>query len=629
VSVRHRATPVREQGGWLTALCLASVLVVLAARVHPPGEVTEAWRSQLLGLVSVATTTLVAATVLMSPGLVLRARWDRAARAPLAVLPLPGVGCLLAVGILVWGTARSVDPHDTAQVGLLVILAATGAAGWRAGPFLDHGERRVLRLAALVFLFAIGRSLWSQGADGELYRDQIERTLEVGDRPDSRISYQVAALVAHGLGPYSEASQAWFTPYSFLDRGPIPGIVSSAVMLAMGTTPPPVLPEQPWTVYDVQGFMAYRIVMLMLALMALPAVYSLVRLVAGPSRALLAAVLVSTTPFFIHETYFTWPKLAATSLCLMAGYAVLCRRHLAAGLLVGCGYLMHPLALIALPTLGLVALLVEYRRTTNLGWGWRRYLGQAVLSGGALGIGTAAVVGIWRGLNRGHTGNGHFLRYVLQADAVPDPSFGEWLAARGTSIANTVIPFYRLRDTADPSINSIYAPSNDVVHFFFQYWTSLPFSVGIVFFPLLLLGLARATRCAPVATTFLVVVPFLAFAVYWGSYDAGLMREGLHPWFLTALAVWCIYWPGRPRDGRVGLPTRVTMGIRVLGALAMALGPAWSFTHTLVAPGHRLGDVAALSAMLVAAAALFAAAVRFALPLEPVAVNVSEARSHP
>jgi len=168
-----------------------------------------------------------------------------------------------------------------------------------------------------------------------------------------------------------------------------------------------------------------------------------------------------------------------------------------------------------------------------------------------------------------------------------------------------------------------------VVHFFFQYWTGLPFGVAIVFFPLLVLGLVRAARRAPLAFLCLVAFPFALFAVYWGSFDSGLMREGLHPWVLTVLGAWALVWPGRPSDSRLGVPSRVVLGLRPVEAVAMALVPAWSFQHVLVSPDRGLTDGVALGAVCLAGLGLAALALRGTGPLEPVGADVSRAASGP
>jgi hypothetical protein len=134
----------------------------------------------------------------------------------------------------------------------------------RARPrrLLDQQERRVLLVVGCVLGLAIGRSLWSLGPQGELYASTISRTLEVGDRSDSRISFEVTQLVARGEGPYSPLARSLFRPYNFSSRGPLPGLAASPVVLLAGGRPPAQRPDNPWLPFDPQGFMAYRLAMM-------------------------------------------------------------------------------------------------------------------------------------------------------------------------------------------------------------------------------------------------------------------------------------------------------------------------------------------------------------------------------
>ncbi len=91
--------------------------------------------------------------------------------------------------------------------------------------------------------------------------------------------------------------------------------------------------------------MAYRVAMMTFAATAFVALWDLTRRVAGTQAARVALVLAVTTPFLVHEIWFTWPKMLAAAFVLLAAICVLSRRPLSAGLLIGTGYLVHPSAL--------------------------------------------------------------------------------------------------------------------------------------------------------------------------------------------------------------------------------------------------------------------------------------------
>ena len=97
-------------------------------------------------------------------------------------------------------------------------------------------------LFVLVFAVGLGVSTWSYGPEGELYGGTISRTLEVGPRSDSRISYNVIALLAHGDSPYGTQGTFYYASYNFHARGPIAGLGAGAVVMAGGASPARGLP---------------------------------------------------------------------------------------------------------------------------------------------------------------------------------------------------------------------------------------------------------------------------------------------------------------------------------------------------------------------------------------------------
>src|SRR5207248_2538315 len=103
---------------------------------------------------------------------------------------------------------------------------------------------------------------------------------------------------------------------------------------------------------------------------------------------------------------------------------------------------------------------------------------------------------------------------------------------------NTLVPLrVFIAGADDPSLNAVGSTSPPVVHFWFQYWTALPFAVSLTALPIVAAGLWRAMRRDLLLVASLVLVPFVLFAVYWGSFSTGLIREGLHVWLLTTLAL--------------------------------------------------------------------------------------------
>jgi hypothetical protein len=387
------------------------------------------------------------------------------------------------------------------------------------------GEAAVVGLLLLLVAIGTAKATWSSGPESELYGDTVSRTLEPGDRSDSRISFHVVQMVNHGLHPSNHTAKGYFAPYSFSDRGPIAGVAAAPVVLGSGTEPPLALPDQPWRPYDREGFAAYRIVLEVFAATIVLSVFGLLSAFAPRRIAWAGTLLVGATPFVVHEVYFTWPKLLAASFGIAALTAALTRRPLVAGALLGLSYLAHPVGFfVTLAVLGVW-----------FGYEWRRLdLRRLVLSGAGIAVGVVVCSLAWRLVN---TDDFHqtdrFGEYLFTANLVRPVPLSQWVESRLRSLGNTVVPFEMLVfDRDELRLTSISRPA---LGFHFQYWNTLPFAVGLCYFPLFVVGLVRYTRDHLAIALWGVALPFAAFVLYWGSYVTGLMREGLQGWIVIAL----------------------------------------------------------------------------------------------
>src|SRR5262249_3414191 len=213
------------------------------------------------------------------------------------------------------------------------------------------------------------------------------------------------------------------------------------------------------------------------------AAFGWVEALAGSSRAVLAATLLAGSPFLLHEVYFTWPKLLAAYLTLLALLAVTRDRGFLAGCALGLGYLAHPAALFAIP-MALGLLLVR----SPGGWhapGVRRVFFQTtgILSGVAL------AVLCWRLANRGRIDQGAFVDYALMAYGRRAASFREWLGLRLDSLTHTLVPFTGLSGRPAPGV-----PEGGFPRLVFQIWLNLAFALGLTAVPAFLLALGHALR---------------------------------------------------------------------------------------------------------------------------------------
>ncbi len=542
-------------------------------------------------------------------------------------MPLPGLALLALTGALAWLLAGAISPRLVCAVIVVPAIAGLTLLSLRhdTSELLGPGERPVLALVSGVIAIAVGKALWSLGPAGELFAGLSSRTLEVGDRSDSALSFGIVRLIAHGTSPYGRLARGYFGGYTFSDRGPLAGLASAPVVMISGGRPPSGAVGQ-WAPFDADGFMAYRLAMMTFAGTAFLSVWSLARRVAGPRAGWLALILAVTTPFLVHEVWFTWPKLLAASLVLLAGIAILDGRPGAGGLLAGTGYLVHPVALLALPALLAVALWPDAAPR----WRHPRY-GPA----GRVLLGAAAGVLAWRIVNLHHYTQGNFLKYLtkpgrnqaftnqLLARLGGHPhaaTVGDWIRDRLVSLANTLVPLrLPLLSAHDPSINAANGhctpfcghTSPASIHVLFQYWTSVPFGLAIVFLPMLLAGLWRAGRRWPWAVTAVIVAPFVVFAIYWGDASTGLLREGLQAWVLALVVVLAAE---QCAEGFAWGRSRIARGVLALRAgemLLLAVLPVVLTRHRLISSSYRLSDTVAVSMIAVAAAAFAAAAWRF------------------
>ncbi len=592
----------------MLAIGVGALAAIVVGALDPVGS-SRAGRLFGLGLtlswwVRTLLTGCFALCTLYAPGLWLRARlrddsWLRSC----ALVWLPGFLLLAVSGVVAWALSAHVDPQLT--VALLTAPAPILLVALLRRPvdrIVAPSERAIALMMMLLLLIGIGRAAWSAMPDGELYGATVSRSLEVGNRSDSRIPYHAVQLVQNHVGPYGEVAESYYSPWSFSDRSPLAGLASVPAVFVAGAEPPLTMPDQAWVPFDPQGFAAYRIAMMAFAATVLVSVYGLLRVRFAESTARRAAIVVALCPFVVHEVYFTWPKLLSASWAFVAALLLVRRRPLAAGVALGFSYLAHPAGLFVVVALGLAWLLAPEagtftRRDPPLRW-TRRVQDVAVL-----GAGMGLVVGAWMLANRGHL-DSTFVGYLTDADGRSATSVDMWVRARLASLGNTFVPFRLwIADADNLSVVSLLGPTSRLVTVGFSYWSTVPFGVGLVFFPWYVLGLGRALWRAPVAVTSIVVAPLIVFWLYWGSTITGMTREGLHCWFVASVVV--AFFGLRSMGSRVAWEcVRWVASARVVEVLVMLLAPAMAATGIGEGPRFVRSDVLAVGLMVGAVLAL-------------------------
>jgi hypothetical protein len=523
------------------------------------------WGGQLCSLLAQGLACLCAAALLFLPGLALRLKRPELS---FALLPLPGMLYLSLVGLAMWVRPAAFSPHGVALALTLPVLLGL-AWLFRGAPLATLTtplERRVLVIALLAAGLAVAKAGYSLGPKGELYHNQISRSLEVGDRSDSRVSYHITQLVFHGQGPYSERARRYFHPWSFSSRGPLPGLAAATLMGLADAAPPWDMPDSEWRPFDAQGFVAYRIAMLVMGAMAFVMFFGAIKETLTERWAFFATAVAATTPFLLHEVYFTWPKLQAAGLTCAAVWLLARRRPLASGLCLGLGYLVHPLVLLSGPVFACLAVfnawgerssLKARTRATITSWLW-------------FGLGLGLFLLLWRVVNWPNFTQNVFWNYLASGEKGLS-----WLTTRLRSVGNTLIPLrLYLLDASNPGVNAIGAVSPGSIHFFFQYWNTAPFGFGILAAPALLFGLYQAARLRAWQFCAFAIPPFLLFSIFWGCNSTGMLREGLHVWVLSVIYLFALgLQTALGRDAGPPRWVRDLLWLRVVEILALLILP--------------------------------------------------------
>lgn len=569
----------------------------------PPFRIEPDNAYLLRQLLLVFLTAVAAMLFFLAPGFLLRQR------RPVAFIWVPFAGLMLLAlgGLLAWIAPHRASPAWISRITLLALVLYAAYRFWRVPivHYTDPLERRALLVIALVVAIGTAKATYSLGPSGELFRGTISRTLEVGGVSDSRLSYHVVQLIAFQKKPFSDFGKFLYRSYgswNFSHRGALASLTAAPIVLSGPVEVSAVMPAQNWTLFDPEGFAAYRIAMIVIAACGLLSVFGLARLFMPDDWAFLAFLVTVSAPFVVHEVYFTWPKLEAASFILLGAYLVLRGRYFLAGLAAGLGYLCHPSALLGVPSLAGLAILVapsasapSLLRKASI---WTRQL-AAMLAG------VAVCLVIWWLVNRKHYSQGQFLQYIRAADG-PFLSLAHWSKDRFDLFCNTVIPLYVFLFHSDrPGLNSVEGPSPAVVHFSFQYWDAIPFGAGLAYFFCLVRQLYISWSKTRAWLLLVFVLPLLIYTVYWGSDNTGMLRTGLHPWFLglliASVVVWYRFQSSSQRFWKLASWALLS---RVIGLVFILLVPPIAAHRTLYEGRFALSDIVCILVMLAGAIGL-------------------------
>ena len=539
---------------------------------------------------------------LLAPGFLLRHRFQQRHGFSFSAiwLPVPGMTALALLAVLAWVGPRPVKSVLICRIvlALFFLFATRQFFRIRFSTLVTRTELQVLLVIVALTSICFAKSLYSLGPVGELYHDEVSRTLEIGGRSDSSLPYYVAQLVATRDSPTSPFARELYATWSFSDRGQFVALAVAPLVLAGPTRIPGNRPYEVWTVFDPTGFAAYRASMIVFTACCLWFVFGIALLFLPEDWSLFAVMVCASAPFFVHETYFTWPKIEAAGFVLLAAYLVLRSRFLLGGLALGFGYLCHPSALLSAPAIFAVIFLepgFSVRPPASLWFAVRRSIRNALL----VSAGLAMCLLFWRVVNGSHYTQGQFAHFMVASGDLAQ-TIPNWLDYRFTSLLNTFVPLDQfLFHASDPNVNSVEGPSPAIVRFFVQPWSTVPFAVGFLYYfclwPIVGIGFLRARNWV----VWTLLIPVLIFAAYMGIDESGMLKEGLHAWVLTLLLFSVVmlkkYGAGFQTFWRV---CNWALLSRAFDLLAMMVLPAIWTQHSIIRPPFVLTDVLALVTMV-------------------------------
>ncbi|MDQ6835367.1 MAG: glycosyltransferase family 39 protein, partial [Actinomycetota bacterium] len=304
----------------------------------------------------------------------------------------PGVTALVGAAIVALGLLLPWSVRATCVGGALVIAASAIVCGVTAprplGPARGDLTGMVVFIVAFLSMAAFSGvpsapyGMWSSDTVGPARADSPRWP---GLPIDNTLPYRTGQVALYKQG--GNAIRDGYSPGWWLsDRTPLTGLDFAFAAGAMGIhVSPSNLEEEagklvPMLETDPQGFWSYQVVAMFLNLAIILGVYVLARVWLTRHVATLAALITAVMPGLFLNGIYTWPKQAVAYFLLGAAACLIRRRPLAlAGVFAGLAFLTHPVGVLWIPGLAVLALSdAELRART------RRTLG--------LFLGAAAVV---------------------------------------------------------------------------------------------------------------------------------------------------------------------------------------------------------------------------------------------
>jgi hypothetical protein len=206
---------------------------------------------------------------------------------------------------------------------------------------------------------------------------------------------------------------------------------------------------------------------------------------------------------------------------------------------------------------------------------------------------------LWRMANQPNYTQTQFLGFAFASGRLVRTP-GNWLRFRLDSLLNTLVPLNQFFfHSTDENINAVEGPSPGIVRFFVQPWSTVPAGAGFLYFLCLLRMVYLAAVRRPGWMLALLAIPLLVFTAYMGVDRSGMLKEGLHAWFITLMIFSVVmWWQSRHETRWFWRLCALALLTRVLDLLGMMIVPVVATQHAIVEPPFVLSDVMALVLMV-------------------------------
>ncbi|MFG1410930.1 hypothetical protein V5G24_07445 [Xanthobacter sp. VTT E-85241] len=491
----------------------------------------------------VCLSSLLIVTLLVVPGLWWNARAAAARRLPSAFVPVPGLLALAATGLLLW----IIHPANHLMVTLLyggasfVLALDVARRWWRAGAWRaslgDQGPG-VFALWGAMIAMAMAVGLNPLPVAQESYPGTAIPGRMVASPPDSIVPYFTAAYMFHGKDGI-ERSKDYFGDWSVAARGPLIPLATNTLLYLFDTAPhdSPNVERKPWPGTTDGAYLARLLGWIANAMVVLGAGHLLLALGIKPASRpwMLGCLWVALAPAMLINTVFLWPKVLAGFFILLALAALLRGRW---GVAAGCGvlaWLSHPVGLLFLPPLGLIALWTAFGAAGSRREKWS----AAVRAGLVFGLVTVVLMAPWLAYKVWLGGHDMFMDY-LRGDGhgtAPAKSVLSWLTTRWENFWMTLSPvvYFYSRNMQIWIDGAVSEPLRWTV----QYAKTLPAGLGFCLFFPAYMALARPgvdVRLRQLCTV--ILAAFALMLLVWGFSRDGLGRNSLEP-LIPLMVVLC------------------------------------------------------------------------------------------